>query len=148
MDGFLQSYAAPPPVIVLDFDDTDSPVYGQQQLALFNGYYGHRCYQPLHVYEGLSGKLITTILRPGHRPSGVEIVAYLRRLVARIREVWPETLILVRGDQHYGAPAVYDWMAAQPNIYSITGFPVRADWSAARQTVSAAAWRDHGWWRP
>ncbi|HKJ87604.1 MAG TPA: transposase, partial [Gammaproteobacteria bacterium] len=59
-----------------------------------------------------------------HRPSGVEIVAYLRRLVARIRAVWPETLILVRGDQHYGAPAVYDWVAAQPYLYSITGFPV------------------------
>lgn len=125
VDVFLQSYTEPPEVIVLDFDDTDSAVYGHQQLALFNGYYGQRCYQPLHVYEGLSGKLVTTILRPGHRPSGVEIVAYLRRIVARIRAVWPDTLILVRGDQHYGAPAVYDWIAAQPNLSSITGFPVR-----------------------
>lgn len=98
MDGFLQPYAVPPETIVLDFDDTDSAVYGHQQLALFNGYYGHRCYQPLHVYERLSGKLITTILRPEQRPGGAEIVAILRRNVARIRAAWPETLILYRGD--------------------------------------------------
>jgi len=121
---FLQSYTEPPEAIVLDCDDTDSAVYGQPQLALFHGCYGHRCYQPLHVYEGLSGKLLTTILRPGHRPSGTEIVAYLRRIVAQRRAAWPETLILVRGDQHYGAPALYDWIAAQPHLYSITGFPV------------------------
>ena len=125
VDVFLQSYAAPPEAVVLDFDDTDSAVYGQQQLALFNGYYGHRCYQPLHVYEGLSGKLIPTLLRPGPRPSGAEIVAYLRRIVTQRRAAWPETLILVRGDQHYGAPALYDWIAAQPQLYSMTGFPVR-----------------------
>ena len=136
VDVFLASYAAPPPVIVLDFDDTDSPVYGQQQLALFNGYYGHRCYQPLHVYEGISGNLITTMLRPGHRPSGAEIVAVLRRIVARIRAVWPETLILYRGDQHYGAPAVYDWIAAQPRIRSVTGFPVH-QWLRAEARVQA-----------
>jgi len=124
VDVFLQSYAAPPEALVLDFDDTDSAVYGHQQLALFNGYYGHRCYQPLHVYEGLSGKLITTILRPGHRPSGAESVAYLRRIVARIRAVWPDTLIVVRGDQHYGAPALYTWVADQPQVRSVTGFPV------------------------
>jgi len=44
VDVFLQSYASPPAAIVLDFDNTDSAVYGHQQLALFNGYYRHRCY--------------------------------------------------------------------------------------------------------
>lgn len=49
----------------------------QQQLALFNAYYDSRCYLPLHVYEGLSGKLITSILRPGSRPTGKQVVAIL-----------------------------------------------------------------------
>ncbi|NTU54602.1 MAG: hypothetical protein HGA97_13130 [Chlorobiaceae bacterium] len=70
IDYFLQSYTEAPPVIVLDFDDTDNIVHGHQQIALFNGYYGDTCYQPMHLYEGLSGKLITTILRPGRRPNG------------------------------------------------------------------------------
>jgi len=34
----------------------------------------------LPVYEGFSGKLITTILRPGKRPGGKEIVSYVKRI--------------------------------------------------------------------
>ncbi len=64
----------------------------QQQLALFNAYYDSRCYLPLHVYEGLSGKLITSILRPGSRPTGKQVVAILKRIVKRIRVSWPDTI--------------------------------------------------------
>ncbi len=63
IDAFVASYATPPSVIVLDSDDTEDRVHGNQQLNLFNGYYGNHCFMPLHVYEGLSGKLITTILK-------------------------------------------------------------------------------------
>ncbi len=44
VDAFVASYAAPPPVIVLDFDDTEDRVHGNQQLNLFNGYYGNHCF--------------------------------------------------------------------------------------------------------
>jgi len=90
VDHFLASYTESPEVIVLDFDDTDDVVHGNQQLALFNGYHQETCYQPLHVYEGFSGKLITTILRPGKRPGGKEIVSYVKRIVERIRQQWPD----------------------------------------------------------
>ncbi len=63
----------------------------------------------MHIYEGKSGKLITTILRPGKRPSGQETVSVLKRLVKRLREVWPEVGILIRGDGHYSSPFVYDF---------------------------------------
>ena len=63
-EQFIASYDEAPDLIVLDFDDTDSQTYGDQQLTLFNAYYDGYCYMPLHVYEGLSGKLITTILKP------------------------------------------------------------------------------------
>ena len=56
VDQFIASYAKPPSLIVLDFDTTDDPTHGSQQLALFNTYYDEWCYLPLHVYEGLSGK--------------------------------------------------------------------------------------------
>jgi len=83
MDGFMASYAEEPRVMVIDFDDTDTTVYGGQQESLFNSYHGEYCFMPLHVYEGLSGKLITTILRPGKRPSGQETRTYLKRIVKR-----------------------------------------------------------------
>ncbi len=94
VDHFLVSFTEPPEVIVLDFDDTDDVVYGKQQLALFSGYYQETCYQPLHVYEGFSGKLVTTILRSGKRPGGREIVSYVKRIVAHIRQQWPDTRIV------------------------------------------------------
>lgn len=104
VDIFVASYSAPPEIIVLDFDDTEDVTHGQQQLSLFNNYYGSNCYLPLHVYEGLSGKLITSILRPGSRPKGSQIVAILKRIVARIRASWPETIIVFRGDSHFCVP--------------------------------------------
>ena len=61
VDIFINSYSKAPSVIILDCDDTNNDTYGQQELALFNNYYNEYCYMPLHIYEGLSGKLITTI---------------------------------------------------------------------------------------
>ncbi len=48
---------------------------------MFNGHYHAYCYLPLHLYEGQSGKLITTLLRPGCRPTGAQIVSILKRVV-------------------------------------------------------------------
>jgi len=108
VDFFVHSYKTPPETIILDFDDTEDKTYGGQQLSMFNGYYGSVCYQPMHVYEGKSGKLIATILRPGKRPSGKEIAKMIRRIVRVIKKAWPEVDIIVRGDSHYGCPEVFD----------------------------------------
>jgi len=62
-----------------------------------------------HIYEGRSGKLITTILRPGKRPNGREIRSILKRLVGYIREHWPEVKIFLRGDSHFNAPEMQGW---------------------------------------
>lgn len=121
LDHFLDSYTEAPRVIVLDFDDTEDVVHGKQQLALFNGYHQETCYQPLHVFEGLTGKLIASILRPGRRPTGKEIVSYVKRIVRHIRSRWPETIIVYRGDSHYGVPEVYSFLAREQNCYSVTG---------------------------
>jgi hypothetical protein len=109
LDAFINSYQKPPKGIVIDLDDTDDPTHGSQQLSLFNAYHDCYCYMPLHIYEGNSGKLITTILRPGKRPSGKEIVTILKRIVKKIRQAWPGVGILLRGDSYYSAPAVYDF---------------------------------------
>jgi len=109
VEVFIRSYKKPPKAIILDLDETEDPTHGHQQLSFFNGYYDSYCYLPLHMYEGKSGKLITTILRTGKGPSGKEIVMILKRIVERIREVWPKVGILVRGDSRYGCPEVIDF---------------------------------------
>ena len=77
----VATYEEPPEAVLLDIDDTDDKVYVSQQLSLFNGY----CYQPLDFYEGQTGKLITTVLRPNGRPTGKEIVTILKRVISYMR---------------------------------------------------------------
>ncbi len=117
---FIASYDKPPKAILLDLDDTDDPTHGNQQLSLFNNWYHEYCYQPMHIYEGQSGKLVASILRPGKRPSGKEIVMILKRIVSRLRVAWPNVEIVIRGDSHYSSQVVYDY-CDQHNIKFILG---------------------------
>jgi hypothetical protein len=110
VDHFLSSFDAPPPMIVLDMDPTADTVYGEQQLRFFNAFEDEYCFMPFHVYEGLSGKLITTVLRPGKTPTASEIKSILKRLIKRIRARWPNTRIVFRADSHHTKPEVMDWL--------------------------------------
>ena len=122
VEAFIKSYLKRPKAIILDIDDTGDLTYGNQQLSLFNTYHGGYCYMPIHIYEGTSGKIITTILRPGKRPSGKEIVSILKRIVKRLRRAWGKKVkILLRGDGHYSNPEVYDFCNAN-SIKFIFGF--------------------------
>jgi hypothetical protein len=96
IDLFCRSYARPPASIVLDIDDTDDMVHGQQELALFNTHAGGTCFQPIHIFEAGSGKPALSLLRPGKRPSGEEIARVLAHVIHRIRRRWPQVAILVR----------------------------------------------------
>jgi Transposase DDE domain group 1 len=121
-ETFVASYERAPQAILLDIDDTADEVHGAQQQSLFHGYYDAYCYLPLHIYEGQSGKLITSILRPGRRPSGPEIVSILKRVVGAIRRQWPEVSILLRGDSHFSTPEVQQWGESQePVVFYILG---------------------------
>jgi hypothetical protein len=83
IDLYCRSFARAPSRIVLDIDDTDDPVHGQQELALFNAHYDCTCFQPIHIFDGLSGKPVLSLLRPGKRPSGAEVAKVLRHVIAR-----------------------------------------------------------------
>ncbi len=109
IDQFCASYRKAPWSIVLDIDDTLDAVHGHQQLSLFNAHYDERCFLPMHIYEGNSGKPVAMILRAGKTPSGVEVRTVLKHVIARIRRHWPEVRITVRGDSHYGRREAMDW---------------------------------------
>jgi hypothetical protein len=50
IDNFINSYTEEPQIIVIDADDTDYAVYGEQEERLFNSYYGEYSYMPLQIY--------------------------------------------------------------------------------------------------
>ncbi len=119
VDMFLDSYDKAPEAIILDIDDTDDETHGDQELTRFNGHYDEHCFMPLHIYEGRSGKLITTILRPGSRPTGAQIVMIIKRLVPYIRERFPHVLIILRGDSHFSGPEVHDFCETHDLFYML-----------------------------
>lgn len=121
VDVFIESYSTPPEGIIVDIDDTDDLTHGRQQLTLFNAYHGDNCYMPIHIYEGKSGKLITTVLRPGKRPTGKQIVSIVKRVVKKIRQAWPEVGIILRGDSYYACPAVFDF-CEETDMKYVLGF--------------------------
>jgi hypothetical protein len=83
-------------------------VHGGQQLRLFNAYYDDYGFQPIVVFDA-EGRFVTALLRPGKRPSGVEIRGFVRRLIGALRSHWPKVEILLRADSHYASPEVFDW---------------------------------------
>jgi len=125
VDQFIASYARPPQLIVLDFDDTEDPVHGEQEQARYDGYYGGSCFLPLHLYEGLSGRLITTIFKAKRFP-GTPRLSVLTRLVKRLRHAWPDTLLIFRGDSHFAYPEVMQWIETQANLNYVTGLTSNA----------------------
>ena len=143
IDLFCRTYTTSPTSIVLDIDDTNDLVHGGQQLSMFNTHAGGHCFQPIHIFEGNSGKPILSLIRPGKRPSGAEIARVHEHVIRRIRRHWPGVAILVRGDGHYCAPEVLDLMRETHCDY-ILGLPTNATLEA-----KAAPWREQTarrWW--
>jgi hypothetical protein len=119
-NAFLDSYKRAPRRIVLDLDETCDPTHGSQQGSLFHAFYDTYCFLPLHIYESGTGRLVTTVLRPGKTPKGVEIAAIVKRVVRHIRKRWAGVEIVIRGDSHYGAKEVYEVCDAE-RVYYILG---------------------------
>lgn len=95
-----------PADLVLDLDSTDDPTHGTQQLALFHGWYDQHMYHPLLWFEGRTGLLLRSRLRPGRDPSAACVVDDLRQVLGPLRRRFPHTPILLRGDAGMATPAV------------------------------------------
>jgi hypothetical protein len=123
---FCDSFEEVPQRVLLDIDDTEDRVHGEQQLSLFNAYYDSRCFLPIHIYEATTGKPVAIILRPGKTPDGAEVALVLRHVIGRIRARWPAVEIVVRGDSHYGRPEAMAWCERQHigYIFGLAGNPV------------------------
>jgi hypothetical protein len=138
VDHFLTSYPEPPEAIVLDLDHSDDPTHGQQEFAFYNHHYGTYCYLPLFVFAGLSHALVTAYLRPGLRPTGAENAKILARLLPYLRQHWPYTHILIRGDSHFATPDVLHVLTQQP----LTDFVLGLAGNAVLHRQAAPALRE------
>lgn len=123
IDQFIAGYAKAPKVTILDMDHTVDPTHGQQELSFYNHHYRTHCYLPLTIFDGLSGTLVTAILRPGKRPTGRENAMIMKRVTDRIRKHWPGTKIILRGDSHFSNPELMQLCLKDGNMDFIFGLP-------------------------
>jgi hypothetical protein len=99
VEQFIDSFKDPPECLVLDFDATDDAVHGHQEGRFFHGYYDHYCFLPLYVFCG--DQLLVAYLRTADGDAARHSGAILKLLVSRLRQVWPNVRIIVRGDSGF-----------------------------------------------
>jgi len=107
VEVFLEAHAQPPAKVVLDLDATDDPVHGNQEGRFFHGYYGHYCYLPLYIFCG--DFLLCARLRPSNLDASAGCLEELQRIVAQIRQAWPQVKITIRGDSGFCREELMAW---------------------------------------
>jgi hypothetical protein len=107
VDLFVEAHSAPPTQITLDLDATDDPLHGHQEGRFFHGYYDTYCYLPLYVFCGRH--LLAAKLRPANIDASAGSVEEMARIIARIRQRWPQIRVLLRADSGFAREALMAW---------------------------------------
>ncbi len=118
VEQFIASHATPPKSLILDFDATDDPVHGEQEGRFFHGYYRNYCFLPLYVFCG--HHCLASYLRPSNIDGAKHSWAILALLVKRLRQVWPNVDITLRGDSGFCRQKMLNW-CERHNVHYIVG---------------------------
>jgi len=119
VDVYIQAQPTAPAEVVLDVDATDDLVYGNQEGRFFHGYYGDYCYLPLYIFCGEN--LLCARLRVASEDPASGVRQELERIVKKLREVWPEVRIIVRGDSGFCRDEIMSYCEHNENIDYVLG---------------------------
>lgn len=108
VDQFIQAFPTPPQHLTLDIDAFDDPAHGQQQMVMFHGYYEQYQYLPIAITCAENDMVVLIGLRYGTCAAYLGADNDLRYLMGRLRVVWPDVQIHVRGDSGFGVPRMYN----------------------------------------
>ena len=64
----------------------------------------------MHIYHARTGAPVVAILRPARTPKGTEVRTVIKHVTKLLRERWPNTRIVWRGDAHYGRVEAMEWI--------------------------------------
>src|SRR5712675_3801124 len=104
---FIESHESAPAEIVLDVDTTDLPLHGKQEGRFFHGYYDNYCYLPLYIFCG--EHVLCARLREANHDAAFGSLQEIQTIVAQIREAWPATKIILRGDSGFCRNQLMSW---------------------------------------
>jgi len=102
--------------IILDMDSSESPLYGEQEGAAYNGHFGCVCYHPLFLFNQF-GDCEGAMLRPGNVHSADRWRELLETIVERYQK--REGRLLFRADAAFAKPEVYEYLEPRDIGYAI-----------------------------
>jgi hypothetical protein len=106
-----RSGKTPPPEVILDLDNSDISLYGDQEGSFYNGYYRSYCYLPLYVFCG--DHLLAAHLQTADKDGASDAIEVCKTLVTEIRAKWPKTRIILRGDSGFCRDALLSWCESE-----------------------------------
>ncbi len=140
VDQFIASFGVPPRRLTFDLDAIDDPTHGAQQLSLFHGYFEQYQYFPSFITSADNDQVVVLSLRHGSAHAALGADDDLQFLVERLRRVWPNVRICVRGDAGYGMPWMYA-ICEQLDVEYLFGLSANKRLQRASETLLAEAVR-------
>jgi len=107
INQFIASFDKPPRQLTLDIDPFDDPTHGQQQRALFHGYYDQYQYLPRIITCAENDLVLDLCLLYGSAHAALGAATDLEYVVHRLRQAWPGVQIHLRADSGFAVPRVY-----------------------------------------
>ena len=141
LDIFIAKTPTAPQVLILDMDVTDDATHGEQEQSAFNAYYHSSCYAPLYIFCGRD--LLVSRLRPSNVDPAAGALAELQRIIPPLRQQWPKTLIIVRGDSAYARDDIMSWCESTPNLEYVFALSSNSRLQSRAQRVETYAQQDY-----
>jgi hypothetical protein len=124
LQQFFRAHRTVPTRIYLDLEATDDRVHGLQEGRHFHGYYDDYIYLPLYIFCG--DELLCARLRTADKGAAYGVLDEVKRLVAALRQCWPKTEIVLRGDSGLCEDEVMTWCETQKGVYYLFGLAQNA----------------------
>lgn len=97
--------------ITIDLDGTHDKTHGMQQLSLFSGFYKCHCFLPLLGFFTIDDHpeqwIFHTRLRSGTATQMQGVMPLLRRVIPKLKTIFPRARIRVRLDGGFANPGLY-----------------------------------------
>ena len=107
LDLYVAAHKSAPKRIILDLDATDDPLHGHQEGRFFQGYYRCYCYLPLYIFDGRH--LLVAKLRRADIDASAGAKEEIARIVAHVRQAWPQVEIWLRADSGFAREELMSW---------------------------------------
>lgn len=146
VERFVGAFDAPPAEVTLDVDLFDDPAHGQQQLTLFHGKYDQHQYFVRVITCAENDLVVLPVLLHGTAHGTLGLVDDLTLVAERLREVWPDVRIRLRGDSGFATPDFYEGCEELRIEYSVgLGMnPVLREKSENLLQIAVADWEATG----